>query len=91
LETSIDAIPGTNQKNVPFGLGFIISTILRRKSQYMLAQILYLIVGVLFKILSIRLCYQVMFCRNLSILLQLGVMLSGYVIAETYVIPSDVA
>jgi hypothetical protein len=32
LETSTDAILDTNQKKVPFRLGFIISTILRRKS-----------------------------------------------------------
>jgi hypothetical protein len=32
LGTSTDAIPGTNWKKVLFGLGFIISTIRRRKS-----------------------------------------------------------
>jgi hypothetical protein len=32
LDTIANAIPGTYQKRVPFGLGFIISTILRKKS-----------------------------------------------------------
>jgi hypothetical protein len=40
-------------KKVLFGVGFIISTIRRRKSQCIVAQILYHIVGALFKSLSI--------------------------------------
>jgi hypothetical protein len=53
LHTSMDAIPGKIRNVVVFGLGFTIFTMLKRKSQFFVAQIHYNIAGQLFKSVSI--------------------------------------